>query len=139
MRFSFKSLGLAAAAATLSLSTVACHGQYPSGSGYMPTDTTPLSASQGIEPLHKKGEIQSGCGHHMNVIIAGIVDCRFREKGYTGTFTIDNRERGIVGVSPSSGTQDTTFTIVGLVSGNGYFLVRDTTGNKYKIAVTVSL
>ena len=141
MRFNLKNLGLAAAVATLSLSTVACHSQYPGSAGYMPTTTTAQSASQpdGLDPMSKKDDIRSGCGHHENIVIAGIVNCRFREKGYTGKFTIDNHESGIVSVSPSSGTRDTTFTIVGLVSGAGFFSVKDSEGNKFKVRVTVAL
>lgn len=140
MRFNRKSLGIAAAAAILSLSTVACHSQYP-GSGYVPTTTPAQSASQsgGVDPMNKKGDIDSGCGHHENIVIAGILNCRFREKGYSGTFTIVNHESGIVSITPSSGTRDTTFTIVGLVSGAGFFLVKDSKGDKYKVRVTVAL
>lgn len=142
MRFNLRHLGIAAGAAIFSLGTIACHGQYPGGTGYVPTTATTLGASQsngGIEPFGKKGDIDSGCGHHMNIVIAGILNCRFREKGYNGTFTIVNHEKGIVGVTPSSGTRATKFTVVGLVVGKGYFLVKDAKGDKYKVRVKVTL
>ena len=143
MRFISKSFAITAGAAILSLGMIACHSQYPGNAGYMPTTPTALSAQQvggGIEPLGKKGQIESACGHRLRIVIAGILNCRFHEKGYgDGTFTIVNHETGIVGVTPSSGTKATKFTVLGLVAGRGFFLVKDTKGNKYKVRVSVTL
>jgi hypothetical protein len=142
MRFYSKSFSIVAGVAILSLGTIACHSQYPGSSGYMPTATTALPASHasgGIQPFGKKGQIDSGCGQHVHIVIAGILDCRFREKGYGGTFTIVNHESGIVEVTPTSGTQATKFTIVGLVVGSGYILVKDKKGNQYKMRISVAL
>jgi hypothetical protein len=140
--FISKSFGLAAAIAILSLSMVACHGQSPSSAGYVPM-TPALSAQQGggiVDPFGKKARIESACGHRLRIVIAGILSCRFREKGYgNGTFTIVNHESGIIGVTPSSGTRATKFTILGLVAGSGYFLVKNTKGDRYKVRVSVTL
>jgi hypothetical protein len=142
MRFNPRNFGITAAA-ILSLGTVACHGQDPATSGYVPTSTVALpgsQASQPIEPLGQKGQIDSGCGHRLHIVIAGILSCRFREPGRKdGTFTIANHESGIVEVTPASGTQATAFTIVGLVAGSGYILVKDARGGRYKMRVTVTL
>lgn len=142
MSLTSKRFLIAAAAAILSLGTVGCHGQYPGGSGYMPAATTALPPSQagGITPLGKKGKIESGCGKRIHIVVAGILDCRFHEANRKDTtFTIVNDESGIVEVSPSSGNQSTTFTIVGLVAGSGYILVKDSKGDKYKMRITVTL
>jgi hypothetical protein len=142
MRFNYKTFGIAAGAAILSLSITACHGQYPGDSAYVPTSTTTLPASQpgGIEPAGAKGQIVSSCGHRLRIIIAAIVNCRFHEKGYgNGTFTVTNDASGIVEVSPSSGTRRTKFTVVGLVVGSGYLLVKDAKGNDFKLRVSVKL
>jgi hypothetical protein len=144
MRFNSKSISLAASAAALSLSMVACHGQYPGSTGYMPTSTSALPASQvgGIQPAGKKRDIDihASCSHRLHIVIAGIVDCRFRERGYeNGTFTVTDEEKGIVGVTPQSGTQSTVFTIVGLLVGGGHLVWKDTKGNEYKILVKVTL
>ena len=142
MRFNPKNFGITAAA-ILSLGTVACHGQSPATSGYMPATTVALPGSQAdrpIEPFSKKGQIDSGCGHRLHIVIAGILNCRFREPGRKdGTFTVYNHESGIVEVTPTSGTRATTFTIVGLVAGSGYILVKDAKGGRYKMRVTVTL
>ncbi len=143
MRFNSKNFGIAAAIAIMSLSMIACHGQYPANAGYVPTTTTALPAQQGgggVDPLGKKGQIESACGHRLRIVIAGILNCRFHEKGYrNGTFTIVSHESGIVEVTPTSGTRATKFTIVGLVAGSGYFLVKDTKGDRYKVRVSVTL
>lgn len=143
MRFISKNLGIAIVA-ILALSTIGCHGQYPGNTGYMPS-TTAASAGQGaggIEPSGKgtKGDIDTPCGTRIHIVIAGILNCRFREKHYkSGTFTIVNDEQGIVEITPTSGTQATKFTIVGLLVGSGHILVKDSKGNQDTLRVTVGL
>ncbi|HTA53944.1 MAG TPA: hypothetical protein VK755_04305 [Candidatus Acidoferrales bacterium] len=145
MRFNLKRSGLTAAAAALSASMVACHGQSP-GSTYMPTGPTALSIPQTGAALpapnkkQKKVEIVSSCGQHVHIVIAGIVDCKFREQGYgDGTFTLTNDTKGIVIITPMSGTRATTFTILGALIGSGYFEVKDTRGHVLKVTVKVTL
>ena len=143
MRFNFKSITLAGGVAALSLSMAACHGGYPGGASYVPASSAALSAPQGgsFDPAAKKKKrIESSCGHHLHIVVAGIVNCRFREKGYgDGVFTVTNNEQGIIEVTPQSGTQATVFTIVGLVLGSGDLMWKDTKGHHYKVAVSVTL
>jgi hypothetical protein len=145
MRFNLKRSGLTAAAAALSASMVACHGQSP-GSTYVPSGSTALSIPQtgaGLlapDKKKKKVEIVSSCGQHVHIVIAGIVDCKFREQGYgDGTFTLTNDTKGIVIITPMSGTRATTFTILGALIGSGYFEVKDTRGHVLKVTVKVTL
>jgi hypothetical protein len=145
MRFNLKPIALAAGAAALSASLAACHGQSP-GSTYVPTGSTDLSVSQAGPGLaspdkkQKKVEIVSSCGKHVHIVLAGIVDCKFREQGYgDGTFTLTNDTKGIVIISPMSGTRATTFTILGALVGSGYFEVKDTKGHVLKVTVKVTL
>jgi len=144
MRFNSKSITIVCSVAALSLGMFGCHGQYSGTTGYMPPSTNAIPASQsggGIErTAKKKVKIQSGCGHRLHIVIAGIVNCRFREEGYgNGIFTVTNHETGIIGVTPSSGDKSTVFTIVGLVLGSGHLVWKDSKGREYKIAVRVTL
>jgi hypothetical protein len=144
MSFNLKGIGLAAAAAALSAGIVACHGQSPS-STYVPTGSAALSVPQagaGLAPdkQKKKVEIVSSCGNHVHIVLAGIVDCKFREQGYgDGTFTLTNDTKGIVIITPMSGTRATTFTILGALVGSGYFEVKDTNKHVLKVTVKVTL
>lgn len=141
MRFNAKSIVIAASLAALSFGMIGCHGQYPGTSGYMPPSASALPAApmSGMQP-DKKVEIKSTCGHRLHIVIAAIVDCRFREKGYgNGTFTVTDKEQGIVAVTPQSGGKSTVFTIVGLVLGSGHLVWKDTKGHKFTIAVRVTL
>jgi hypothetical protein len=145
MTFNLKRIGVAAGAAALSLSTVACHGQSPGSSGYVPTASTSLSAPQpgtglGAPDAKRKIRIISSCGKHVRIVLLGILDCKFKEEGYgDGTFTLTNDTKGIVVITPSSGTRKTPFTILGAVLGSGYFVVRDTQKHHLKVRVRVVL
>lgn len=145
MKFNLKRIGLAAVAAAFSAGVAACHGGAP-GSTYVPTGSTALSAPQtgaGLatpDKKEKKVEIVSSCGNHVHIVIAGIVDCKFREQGYgKGTFTLTNDTKGIVIITPMSGTRATTFTILGALIGSGYFEVKDSNGHDLKVSVKVTL
>ena len=142
MRFNLKRIGFAAGAAALSLAMVACHGQSPGSSGYMPTNSSALSAPQAGSGLAAPDvrKIISSCGKHVHIVLAGIVDCKFREPGYgDGTFTLTNDTKGIVVLSPSSGTKSTTFTILGALIGSGHFTVKDAKGRELRVTVKVTL
>jgi hypothetical protein len=146
MTFNLKRIVVTIGAAALSLSTIACHGQSPSGSGYVPTASTALSAAQssagfaGPEARDKKVKIVSSCGKHVHIVILGIVDCKFREKVYgDGVFNLKNDTKGIVVINPSSGTRATTFTILGAVVGSGSFIVTDTKKHSLWVWVRVTL
>lgn len=141
MRFNLQRIGFAAAAVAFSLTMVACHGQTPGSSSYIPTNATALSAQSGsgvASPDVRK--IISSCGKHVHIVLLGIVDCKFREAGYgDGTFTLTNDTKGIVVISPSSGTKATTFTILGAVLGSGHFTVKDAKGRHLSVTVKVTL
>jgi hypothetical protein len=141
MRFNSKSITIAGGVAALTLSLIGCHGQSPAGSGYMPPSTSALPGSQmGSMDRDKKVEIKSSCSHRLHIVIAAIVDCKFREKGYgAGIFTVSNDVNGIVTVSPQSGDRRTVFTILGAVIGTGHLVWKDAKGHDYKIAVRVTL
>jgi hypothetical protein len=125
----------------LSLSAVACHGQAAGSTGYVPTTATGLSVPSGDAGIDNaaKGSITSTCGDRVHIVLAGFIDCRFKEKGYAGILKIYNHTKGLVGISPSSGTTKTKFTITGLVVGRGSFLVKDHRGNDLKVRVRVTL
>lgn len=145
MTSNFKRIAVAAGAAAFSLSMVACHGQSPGGSSYVPTASTSLSAPQlgtGLaapDKKHEKVEIVSSCGKHVRIVLLGILDCKFREEGYgDGTFTLKNDTKGIIVITPSSGTRATTFTILGAVIGSGSFVVTDAK-KKHSLRVRVKV
>jgi len=139
MRFNWKTFGVAAVAAALFPSVVACHGESPNGSAYTPTVTTALSRpSVGDFDKAAKHTIVSTCGDRVHIVLAGFKGCRFSEKGYRGSFTIHDRTKGLVGTWPSSGTEDTTFTITGLVVGNGAFVIRSKRGDDLVVRIRVT-
>lgn len=147
MKFDSKSIVIAGTLAALSLSMIGCHGQSPGGAGYVPSSTTVLPASQmgeGLQPANDKNkediDIKSNCGHALHIVIAGIVNCRFREKEYgDGTFAVTDKEQGIISVSPQSGDRTTVFTIAGLIVGSGHLVWKDSKGRQFKMAVRVTL
>jgi hypothetical protein len=145
MRNYLKRIGIAAGVAAFSISMVACHGQSPGSSGYVPTGSPALSVPQagaGLAAPDAKHKIKivSSCGKHVKIVLLGILDCKFKEQGYgDGTFTLKNDTKGIVVITPSSGTQDTTFTILGALVGSGHFQVKDTRGHSLRVSVRVAL
>lgn len=132
---------LMAGVLTLVLGVVACHGAPTGGTGYVPVSTSSAVAPQanGAVPDGASGDIRSTCGKRLHIVLLAIVDCKFKEKGYNGIFTIDNRTNGIVTISPTSGTSATVFTILGAVIGSGAFFVRDKNGHHLKLKVRVTL
>lgn len=138
MSFNPKSIIVAAGIVALSLSAVGCNGQVPGTTGYVPSSVASAVSADGFQK--KDIDIKSNCGHTLHLVIAGLVDCKFREKGYgSGTFTVANDTNGIVLVTPSSGTEATTFTIVGLVLGGGKLVWSDSHSRKFTVKVKVTL
>src|SRR5271165_7590182 len=97
-----------AGAAALILGVIACHGASTGSTGYVPTGGSSLAAPQAngagaaAVPDRVSGDLDSTCAKHLHIVLLGIVDCKFKEKGYDGTFRIFNKTRGIVTISPSS-------------------------------------
>jgi hypothetical protein len=142
MRFNLHRIGFAAAAVAFSLTMTACHGQTPGSGSYIPSNSTALSASHSASDSASPDvrKILSSCGKHVHIVLAGIVDCKFREPGYGGgTFTLTNDTQGIIVISPMSGTRETTFTILGAVLGSGHFTVKDAKGRQLRVTVKVTL
>ena len=115
----------------------ACGGSTntPGYAAYTPSGVTGLAQ---IAP-DKKPAIESTCGTRIHMEVGLFVDCKFKEKGYGGNFTVSNHTKGLVGISPDKGTKDTTFVVTGILVGKGYFLVRDHHKNSLKIRVRVTL
>ncbi len=138
-----KSLGFAAIAAALSIGMVACQGQSTTSPAYLPTGATGLSMPQtagGLGSESKESKIVSSCGFRIHIIVAGIVGCKFHEKGYKNRlFTLENQTHGLVLISPSKGNRFKRFTIAGVAFGSGHFVVRDRIGNALKVVVRVTL
>jgi hypothetical protein len=143
MKFSLKGLSYAAALASLTLSVAACSGgASPNGTAYVPSGAANVSqpASGGAASPDRHMRIDSTCGRRIHIVVAGLVDCRFHERGYgDGKFTIHDHTKGIVLISALEGTRKTRFTITGAVVGRGFFLVRDTRGNYLVVRVRVTL
>ena len=99
------------------------------------------SGAAGLAQLapDKKATIASTCGTKIHIVVGVFVECKFKEKGYGGNFTILDHTKGLVEISPTKGTKDTTFVVTGLLVGRGYFLVRDRQKNTLKIKVRVTL
>jgi hypothetical protein len=131
-------VGAVAGASALLLSVAACHGASPT-TGYMPSATSSVAAPGGVKPADKDEGIVSTCGGRIHIIIAGIVNCRFHEKGYEGKFRLHDHTQGLILISPSEGTKRTKFTITGVAVGNGYFIVTDRRGNNIEVDVKVTL
>jgi hypothetical protein len=141
MTFNLKRIGVTAGAAALALSIVACHGQSAGTPSYLPTGSSGIATQQqldrGIAPAgEERGEMFSSCGHHVRIILAGIVTCRFHEVGdRDAAFTLKNNTQGLILISPMTGNRGTKFTITGLLLGTGSFTV--SAGKGHHITVTV--
>lgn len=133
--------------AALLIAVVACHGSPADNSAYVPNSGTNLDAPQAAGRGNaaaiaeaKRGEIVSSCGRRIHIVIAGILDCKFHEKGYGDRmFRLEDHTAGIILISPSKGNKATTFTITGLVAGEGYFKVKDKRHHHIKVRVKVTL
>jgi hypothetical protein len=129
--------------AILALSVVACHGSPTGSAPYLPSNVGGAAPqSVRIAPnAEEKGEIISSCGKHVRIVLAGIVNCRFREPGYgdNSPFTLHDHTNGLILISPNKGSSDIKFTITGLLIGSGYFVVKDTRGHQLKVFVRVHL
>src|ERR1700744_1472137 len=110
---------LVLAAGVLAIAAAGCQGGAPSNAAYMPTSTgaAPAISTSGMALPDKKNKpkIVSSCGQHIKIVLLGIVDCRFHEQGYSGSFTITNNTNGLIGITPMTGDKKTTFTITGLL------------------------
>ena len=109
----------------------------------MPAASTAVSAPQPAgfaAPDKKKVKIVSSCGDRVRIVVLGILDCKFKEAGYgDGVFTLKNNTKGIIVITPMSGTKATTFTILGAVIGSGSFTVTDTKNHSLRVRVKVVL
>lgn len=137
-------LRLVTGLAVLSLILAACHGGSSGTAPYLPSSgiSSQQSLDRGIVPNgEERGELFSSCGHHIRIVLAGIVNCRFHEVGGSlkDVFTLKNYTQGLILISPSSGTRYTTFTITGLVIGSGHFTVHDGRGDRLAVTVRVTL
>lgn len=141
MTFDLKRFAVAGVTAA-SLSMAACHGQLPGSPNYVPVGSSAVSAPQsgGAGDLARtKSPIISLCGNVIKIKILGTVHCKFREKGYNGTFALFNHVPGILDLKPLLGDQKTDFLLGGLALGDGFFLVKDLRHNVLSIRVRVSL
>jgi hypothetical protein len=141
MEFSRRLSRLVIGSAALALILTACHGASSGTPSYLPTGSSGISTQQqldrGIAPAGEEhGEMFSSCGHHVRIILAGIVTCRFHEVGdRDAAFTLKNHTQGLILISPMTGNRHTKFTITGLVLGTGRFTV--SAGKAHRITVTV--
>jgi hypothetical protein len=141
MEFSRRLSRLVIGSAALALILTACHGASSGTPSYLPTGSSGISTQQqldrGIAPAGEEhGEMFSSCGHHVRIILAGIVTCRFHEVGdRDAAFTLKNHTQGLILISPMTGNRHTKFTITGLVLGTGSFTV--SAGKGHRITVTV--
>jgi hypothetical protein len=144
MTFNFKRIGVAAGAAALALSIVACHGQSAGTPSYVPAASSGISTQQQLDNIapagEERGELFSSCGHHVRIILAGIVTCRFHEVGdRDAAFTLKNNTQGLILISPMTGNRGTKFTITGLLLGTGSFTVNAGKGKHLTVTVRVLL
>jgi hypothetical protein len=114
-----------------------CGGGSPSAVPGAPMAAAPSNAM--ASPDHFP-PVESSCGNHVRIIVAGILDCRFTQDGnHGGTVNIDTSHlMGIATVTPTSGTTKTDFEVIGVLSGQGYFIV-ETQTRKMRVVVSVSL
>jgi len=143
MRFNLKPIALAAGTASLSLAMAACHGQSPTSSGYIPADSTAITAppAAGVENQARgtKSPIISLCGDVIKIKLLGDVRCKFKEDGYNGVFKLTNHIPGILELKPLIGDQTTSFLLGGLALGNGFFVVKDLRHNLKIVDVRIVL
>jgi hypothetical protein len=131
--------------AALIFAIVACHGAPVGSPGYLPTSGSDVVAPQHalaptVNPdLNLRHVIKSTCGVVLKLVLLELVDCKFVEDGYGGLFTLTNNSHGLLAISPLKGTSKTVFTIVGLLVGDGRFLIRDAKGHKLVIRAKVKL
>jgi hypothetical protein len=135
MHLKFQIFRLPAALVFCVAGITACGGGSSGSQGYV----LPSNAGAAFVLPDKKENITSTCGKRIHIVVAGIVDCKFNEKGYSGNFKVTNAFKGLISISPDKGTKDTTFTVTGIAAGRGYFLVRDTQKNFLKVRVHVTL
>ncbi|MBV8723713.1 MAG: hypothetical protein JO078_11560 [Candidatus Eremiobacteraeota bacterium] len=137
-------LRLIAGSAAFVLLLTACQGGSPPSNGqYLPSGTAGMSAPNGpvVTPAGgERREIVSTCGNRIKIKVAGILKCRFHERGYDDkTFTITNNTNGLVSISPTKVTDDHRITIVGVAVGSGYFTVAGKGKHTLVVHVKVSL
>jgi hypothetical protein len=128
-RHTKQGLRLVTGMAALSLILAACHDGSSGTAPYLPASST---------SFQQAGDIRSSCGLHIRIVLAGIVNCRFREIGdRNAVFTLKNDTHGLILISPTTGSRHTVFTITGLVIGSGHFTVHAGNGRTHRLVVTV--
>jgi hypothetical protein len=99
--------------AALSLALAACHGGSTGTSSYVPAGSSALQSGPAgiiVGPDVLSGDIDSNCGKRIHIVVAGIIDCKFDEKGYGNrTFTLTDHTNGLILISPTSGNRHTVF------------------------------
>ncbi len=133
-------LRLVTGMAALSLILAACHGGSSGTAPYVPAGGTSFqqAVDRGITPGEEHGELFSTCGHHIHIVLLGIVNCHFHERGdRSDRVTLKNNTQGLILISPMSGNGHTKFSITGLLVGSGHFTVYD--GRKNSLVVTVKV
>jgi len=133
-----KALRVAACVAVL-FSIVACQASPNATQGFAPYGPYTTAAANGDAASVNNDAIKSSCGDKIHIVVAGIVDCKFREHGYGGMFTLRDHTNGLIAISPLKGDRTTKFTITGVLVGRGYFVVTDTHRNKLRVRVRVTL
>jgi hypothetical protein len=144
MEVHWQPLRLVSGSVAFALGLAACHGSPGGSAPYLPGGSSGISSQShpGAAPnTEERGEIISSCGRHIRIMVAGIVNCRFREPGYgdNSPFTLHNHTQGLILISPSSGSSDTKFTITGVLVGSGFFIVKDNRGHHLTVFVRVRL
>jgi hypothetical protein len=146
------SIRLNLALAALSIGIVACQGTPANNSAYVPNSAQMQASHSGLAPISqagtsafietdaanlKVGPVVSSCGEKVNITLAGLVNCSFHEKGYAGRFRVTSHMNGIATISPKNGTATTKFTVTGLLTGSGDFVVDGGKGDHLVVHVKV--
>jgi hypothetical protein len=117
-----------------------CQGTATNSSAYVPNNAQAMNAFIGADATRGRiGPVVSSCGDKVNVTLAGFVNCNFHEKGYAGKFLVTSHLSGVATVSPRSGTRTTKFTVSGLLSGSGFFVVAGDKDHRLRVNVKVGV
>jgi hypothetical protein len=118
---------------------VACQASPNTTQGFAPYGPYTTAAADGSAATLDNDAIKSSCGDSIHIVVAGIVDCKFHERGYDGMFTLHDHTNGLIAISPMKGDRTTKFTITGVLAGRGYFTVTDSHRDKLRVRVRVTL
>jgi hypothetical protein len=129
---------LSLALTVFSIGIVACQGTPANNSAYVPMSQPGTSAFiEAGAAKTKVGPVVSSCGEKINITLAGLVNCKFREAGYAGQFHVTSNMSGIAVVTPHTGTAKTNFTVTGALAGKGNFVVEGAAGKRLNVGVKV--